>query len=82
MLISIAIIALALAWLMRESNWLRVRLAYGKPASVKLLKAGPVYLQLPAGNPDGYPMSRTFNLGWLKDKITELSRQELEIEGD
>ncbi len=80
MIATIIIICIAFVWLMRETDYLRVRLPVGKDKpAIKLLPVSKPVLMLTAGNPANYPMTLTTTVKQLKDLIDQLSKTELEL---
>ncbi len=81
MIATLTIIAVAFYWLMRETDYLRIRLPMGaNRTTIKLLPAAKPMLALPAGNPYGYPMvAIPQDAKWLQDVIERLSKTELEL---
>lgn len=81
MIATLLVIALAFYWMLRETDWLRVRLLIGadKPQSIKLPSAAKPMLALPMGNPNNYPMTLTIDTCVLRELIDQLSKTELEL---
>ncbi len=87
MIATIITIGIAFYWLGIETNWLTVRLPYGKsllvvepePQAVKILATSKPMLALPVGNPDNYPMTLTIDTTILRGLIAQLSKTELEL---
>ncbi len=81
MIATLIIIGIAFYWMLRETDYLRIRLPMGKVAdkTTLLLPASKPALALPAGNPDNYPMTLTIDTATLKDLISNLSKTEMEL---
>ncbi len=93
MIATLITIGIAFYWMLRETDYLRIRLPMGKdnaliveveniaiePQAVKLLTASKPILALPIPDPDNYPMTLTTDIKTLKAMIDQLSKTELEL---
>jgi len=85
MIATIIIIALAFIWLLKETNYLTIRLEtteyqrqQAESVKVKADMSQPI-LALPASNPANYLITLTTTVKELKSMIDQLSKTELEL---